>query len=109
MYFDATQAVCAGLCYTEKQNDSFVNIAVYSDHVTLVFGWGARLMDPEKRLKGEGNRVRHIRLAGIETLSDSYVAALVEQAAKLAVPRQEPFEPRTIVKVYAGPKRRPVR
>src|SRR5579862_1866766 len=68
LFYDATTAVCAGFTYTHKPADNFVNLAVYSDHVTLVFAWGARLSDPEGRLKGSGNQVRHLRLSGVDTL-----------------------------------------
>ncbi len=84
-----------------------MNLAVYSDHVTLVFSWGVDLDDPEKRLKGSGSQVRHIRLAGIETLRDPYVAGLIRQAAERATRPATPIAPCKVVKVYAGPKRRP--
>ena len=108
LVYDATNAVCDGFAYTEKMRDSFVNLAVYSDHVTLVFQWGVRLEDPEKRLKGGGNQVRHLRLEGAETLRDPYVVGLIEQAANNAPRPSTEVEPKTLVKVYAGPKRRPV-
>ena len=107
LFFDATSAVCSGFSYTGAPGDSFVNLAVYRDHVTLVFSWGVRLNDPQNRLKGEGNRVRHIRLRGIETLHDPYVMDLVHQAAAGAVRPPAPIEPIKYVKVYQGPKRRP--
>jgi hypothetical protein len=109
LFYDATAAVCSGFCYTDKPADNFINLAVYSDHVTLIFPWGVLLKDPEKRLKGEGNRVRHIRLTGIETLHDPYVVGLIRQAAEQAVRPTVPIEPIKYVKVYNGPKRRPVR
>lgn len=107
LHYDATSAVCAGFCFSDNPSDNFVNIAVYSKHVTLVFSWGAKLMDPQVRLNGEGKQVRHIRLQGIETLQDPYVLDLIRQASENAVQRSLSFEPITIVKVYAGPKRRP--
>jgi hypothetical protein len=108
LFYDATAAVCSGFCYTDKPADNFVNLAVYSDHVTLIFAWGARLIDPEMRLKGEGSRVRHIRLAGIDTLRDAYVVDLIRQAASQAVRPDVPIEPIKYVKVYRGKKRRPL-
>jgi hypothetical protein len=107
LVYDATSAVCCGFGYSDKTRDVFVNLAAYSGHVTLVFGWGVKLDDPENRLKGEGAQVRHLRLAGIQTLQDPYVVGLIRQAANNAAPPPEPFEPRKIVKVYEGPKRRP--
>ncbi|HRF60724.1 MAG TPA: DUF1801 domain-containing protein [Fimbriimonadaceae bacterium] len=106
LIFDATSAVCAGLSYSHNWRDGFVNIAVYPKHITLVFAWGVRLDDPEGRLKGEGKQVRHLRLAGIDTLHDPYVVGLIRQAATQAVRPDPPLDPVKIVKVYAGPKRR---
>ena len=107
LHYDATSAVCAGFCFSDNPSDNFVNIAAFSKHVTLVFAWGVNLIDPERRLKGEGKQVRHIRLQGIETLKDPYVLDLIRQASENGVQRSPSFEPTTIVKVYAGPKRRP--
>lgn len=107
LFFDATSAVCSGFSYTGHPRDNFVNLAVYANHVTLIFPWGVRLDDPEKRLKGEGNQVRNIRLAGIETLHDPYVVGLVHQAAERAPRPEGPIDPVKYVKIYEGPKRRP--
>lgn len=107
LIFDATNAVCAGLGYTANWRDSFVNVAVYSDHVTLVFSWGVLLNDPEERLRGDGKQVRHIRLGGIETLHEPYIVDLIRLAAINAKRPSEPLKLVKIVKIYDGPKRRP--
>ncbi len=107
LFFDATQAVCSGFSYTGHPRDNFVNLAVYSDHVTLIFPFGAFLDDPDKRMKGEGKQVRNIRLAGLETLRDPYVVGLIRQCQDRAVRPDAPIEPVQYVKVYEGPKRRP--
>lgn len=107
LFFDATQAVCAGLSYTGLPKDNFINIAVYAKHVTLIFPFGARLIDPERRLKGEGSTVRNIRLQGIETLRDDYVVGLIQQCMNLAVRPESPINPVKYVKIYQGPKKRP--
>lgn len=107
LFFDATSAVCSGFSYTGLPKDNFINLAVYSAHVTLIFPFGARLDDPQKMLKGDGSRVRNIRLKGLETLSDPYVVGLVRQCVDSAVKPDLPIEPLKYVKVYQGPKRRP--
>jgi hypothetical protein len=107
IYYDAMSAVCSGFVFTEKVRDCFVNLAVYSDHVTLIFGYGARLSDPEGRLQGKGNQVRHLRIPTLETLQDPYVIDLVHHAAYQATRPEEPTEPKTIIKTMNGPKRRP--
>jgi hypothetical protein len=104
-HYDATNAVCAGFAYSERPSDIFVNLAVYPKHVTLIFPWGLNLSDPEGRLKGEGKRVRNIRLTGLETLQEPYVLDLIKHAVDGAR-RQAGFLPATVVKIYDGPKRR---
>ncbi len=107
IHWDACSSVCAGFTFTESTNDNFVNLSVYFDHVTLIFPWGVRHEDPDGRLKGEGTRIRHIRLAGMETLRDPYVVDQIFQAQAIAKRPSTPREPTTIVKVMNGPKRRP--
>ena len=107
LFFDATSAVCSGLSYTGEPRDNFVNLAVYANHVTLIFPWGVKLNDPENVLRGEGKRVRNIRLKGIETLHDPVVVDLIRQSMDLAARPVAPIEPIKYVKVYNGPKRRP--
>jgi hypothetical protein len=107
MFFDATYAVCSAFTYTGDQKGAFVNFAVYPKHVTLIFPWGAHLHDPERRLGGQGNRVRHIRLSSLETLQDDYVLDLIKQASHNAPRPKGPIEPHRVVKIYKGAKRRP--
>jgi len=107
IFYDAMSAVCSGFAFTAEVKDCFVNLAVYSDHVTLIFPMGVKLSDPAGRLKGGGTQVRHMRLAELQTLADPYVVELVEQATDMAKRPPEPIEPRVVVKVMKGPKRRP--
>jgi hypothetical protein len=107
LHYDATSAVGAGFAYTGDLKGLFVNLAAYSNHVTLVFMWGVKLKDREGRLRGEGKQVRHLRLAGLETLRDPYVLDLVDQASKNAPRPEGKVKNAIVVKVYKGPKRRP--
>jgi hypothetical protein len=107
LHYDATSAVGAGFSYTGDLKGLFVNFAAFSNHVTLVFMWGVKLKDREGRLRGEGKRVRHMRLAGLETLRDPYVLDLVDQAAANAPRPEGKVKPSIVVKVYQGKKRRP--
>jgi hypothetical protein len=107
MHYDATSAVGAGFAYTGDLKGLFVNLAAFSDHVTLVFAWGVKLKDRERRLRGEGNQVRHMRLASLESLCDPYVLDLVDQASANAPRPEGKVKNAIIVKVYKGPKRRP--
>ena len=107
LHYDATSAVGAGFSYTGDLKGLFVNFAAFSNHVTLVFMWGVKLKDREGRLRGEGKQVRHLRLAGLETLRDPYVLDLVDQAAANAPRPEGKVKHSIVVKVYQGKKRRP--
>ena len=109
LHYDATSAVGAGFAYTGDLKGLFVNLAAFSNHVTLVFAWGVKLKDRERRLLGEGKRVRHMRLADLRTLRDPYVLDLVDQAAANAPRPDGKVRHAIVVKVYRGPKRRPKR
>lgn len=107
MHYDATSAVCAGFSTTGDLKGLFVNFAAYAKHVTLVFMHGAKLNDPEKRFKGEGKQVRHIRLSGLADLDDPYIVSLISEARANAIEPKEPITHRIVLKIYEGPKRRP--
>ncbi len=106
--WDATQAVCAAISFTGESKDSPVNLAVYAKHVTLIFSRGVDLDDPEGRLRGEGTQVRNLRLVeAMSTLQDPYILGLIDQACARASRPAQPVEPKVVVKVMKGPKRRP--
>ncbi len=107
IHWDAMSAVCAGFTYTDHERDNFINLAVYANHVSLIFPWGVRLSDPEGRLNGTGNQVRHMRLPSLGSLDDAYLLNLIDQAKLGATRPAVPTEPLVIVKVMKGPKRRP--
>ena len=75
MVYDNYNALVFGYGSTERPSKAVLSLAVFPDHVTLCFIQGKGLPDPHRLLKGEGNQVRHIRLAGPETLDDPRVEA----------------------------------
>jgi len=105
--FDATNTVGSAFSFTDRQSEHFIHLPTYRDYVNLGFSQGASLDDPESRLKGSGARIRHIRLDLVDDLEDPYVRMLIEGAVRLANRPPEPLEPRTILHVMDGPKRRP--
>ena len=105
--YDATQTVTMGFSFTEKTGDHFIHLPFSKNHIRLGFTWGVKLHDPERRLLGEGNQVRHIKLFDLTPLDDPYVQDLIDQAVALAPHNDETPEPRSIIKVMNGPKRRP--
>lgn len=105
--WDATNAVGIALGFTENRADYFIHLPVYTKYVNLGFNDGASLQDPEGRLKGTGTRIRHLRLDRPEDLEDPYVLDLIRQAHEGAVKPAKAVEPKSIIRVMEGPKRRP--
>src|SRR5437870_7503535 len=60
--YDAYSAVAIGYGTSDRLSDGIFHIAVYSKHVNLGFNDGATLDDPKAILKGNGNRIRHIKI-----------------------------------------------
>jgi hypothetical protein len=109
MVYDNYNALVVGFGAEERPREAVFSIAVYPDHVTLVFIWGADLFDPGKLLRGEGNQVRHIRLDGPETLDAEPVRALMTEAiARSARPFDETQPNRIVIRAVAA-KHRPRR
>lgn len=105
--WDATNAVGVAYGFTELNRDHFIHLPVYTKYVNLGFSHGASLDDPEGRLVGSGSRIRHVKLLRAEDLDDPYLHDLVREAWESAFRPEGPVEPRTIVRVMDGPKRRP--
>jgi hypothetical protein len=109
MVYDNYNALVIGFGAEDRPRQAVFSIAVYPDHVSLVFIWGADLFDPGKLLRGGGNQVRHIRLAGPETLDAAPVRALMAEAiARSATPFDDRQTNRMVIRAVA-PKQRPRR
>lgn len=105
--WDATNAVGVAYGFTERNADHFIHLPAYTKYVNLGFSFGASLNDPAGRLKGTGARIRHLRMDRVEDLDDPYVLGLIRQAIETAPRPEGEVEPRTIIRVMDGPKRRP--
>ncbi len=86
MVYDNYNGLVIGFGPTEKASQAILSIVLFPRWVTLCFLIGARLMDPGKILKGQGNIVRHIRLLAVSDLDEPEIEALIEQSIELADP-----------------------
>jgi hypothetical protein len=102
MVYDNYNALAIGFEPTEKAGQAVLSIAVFPRHVTLCFLFGNGLPDPHGLLRGEGARVRHVRLQ-LDTIDDPriatarkkkvtrvrrfWAASSAPEAAKTAIPR----------------------
>ena len=90
MVYDNYNALAIGFGPSDKVSRAVLSLAVYPRWVNLFFLHAAGLRDPEGLLKGEGSKVRHIRLTSSEAIDEPAIEALIAQAVARADP---PFDP----------------
>ena len=109
MVYDTFNALVVGFGPNDRASEAIVSIALYPKWVNLYFLDGATLSDPERLLKGSGNRVRTLRLDEAALLDRPAVKALVATAVASA---DSPFErgrPRRLLLKSVASRRRPRR
>jgi hypothetical protein len=109
MVYDNYNALVIGFCPGERPSEVIFSIALYPRWVNLFFAHGKSLRDPEKLLKGSGNRVRNIVLESAGTLDDPRVQDLLEEALeRAAVPFDSAKKRKLMIRAIAA-KQRPRR
>ena len=112
--YDNYNALAIGFGPSERASEAIVSLALYPSWVRLFFLQGASLPDPAKRLEGNGNVVRSIRLyeAGtpdLHALDDAEVCSLINVALHRAkVPMPAAARRQLIIKSVSA-KQRPRR
>lgn len=107
--YDNYNALAIGFSPTERTSDAVFSLVMYPGWVSFFFLQGTGLEDPNGLLRGEGAKVRHIRLKSPEDLDDSRVEALICRALAIArVPFDEGSARRLIIKSISE-KQRPRR
>jgi hypothetical protein len=109
LVYDNYNALAIGFCRNDKAGQAILSLAVMPQWVTLCFLWGASLSDPNKLLKGEGVRVRHVRLHAPEALDDPRIEALIAEALATTDWPIDPDEPQRIMIRSVLAKQRPRR
>ncbi len=113
LVYDNYNALAIGFSPTERASDGIFSIAVFPRWVSLFFLQAQKattpLPDPEKRLQGGGNLVKHIRLASATTLDEPAIRNLMQEAeARATVPLDPKGKHRLIIKAVSA-KQRPRR
>ena len=109
MVYDNYNFFVVGFGPTERPSEAVFSIAAYARGVGLCFLNGAKLPDPQKRLRGSGKQVRNIQLPTAATLDEPAVKALMATAIERApVPFDPAARPRLIIKSISA-KQRPRR
>ncbi len=110
MVYDNYNALVIGFSPNDRPSDAIFSIALYPRWVNLFFLQDAtELEDPERLLRGSGNRVRSIRLTSSEDLDKPGVRALMAQAAARSDPPIDPKARRKLVIRAVAAKQRPRR
>ena len=111
LIYDNYNALAFGWSPTDRLGHTFCSVAIYRTGMNIHFGfyWGSELHDPEKKLLGQGNQYRYLRVKSINEFSETYVEALIKDAyansiAKIKDPRQV-MQGKTITKSVSKTKR----
>jgi hypothetical protein len=64
-----------------------------SGHITFGFWRGTEISDPDGRLEGDGDRMKHIKIRGVDDLVEDAVADWVRQAVDLNRRLGDPTKP----------------
>ena len=109
LVYDNYNALAIGFCRNDKAGQAILSLAVMPKWVTLCFLWGATLSDPHRLLKGDGKRVRHVRLHEPEALDDPRIEALIADALATTDWPIDPNEPERLFIKLVLAKQRPRR
>ena len=86
LVYDNYNALAIGFGPSDRASDAVFSIAVFPRWVSLFFFQGVELPDPDRLLKGTGNRVRHIVLRDAGDLELPAIRALLKEALAIADP-----------------------
>jgi len=73
-----------------EENGPFAYIKPSKNHVTFGFWRGAELADPKSMLEGDGDRMKHIKLASLKDIRKAELQKFVKEALKLNREKGDP-------------------
>lgn len=109
LVYDNYNALVIGFGPSGRPSEAILSLAVYPRWLNLFFLQGAALPDPERRLRGSGQRVRHIVLNDAKELQHPAVEALIRAALASAKKPLDPHARRLLVIKSIAAKQRPRR
>ena len=111
LIYDNYNALAFGWGLSDRLGDVFCGIAVYGKGINFGFNRGNELSDPEKKLLGNGNVYRYIKVNDQKCFPKKYIKQLLKEAHANALARfkggKEMHQGKTIVKSISAKKRRP--
>jgi hypothetical protein len=109
MVYDNYNGLVIGFGPTDKPSLAIFSILLLADHVTLCFLQGAGIPDPNRRLRGGGTLVRHVRLVPLSVLDDPEILDLMNKALYRAKVPIDPKARRQLIIKSISAKQRPRR
>jgi hypothetical protein len=109
MVYDNYNALAIGFSPTGRPSHAVLSLAVMPRWVTLCFLRGVGLPDPHGLLRGEGTRVRHVRLREPKALDDPRIEALVAAAVDQSEPPFDTAADQQLIIKSISAKQRPRR
>ena len=108
---NSTISLNIGYGFTEKAWDCYCAIIVYSEHINLSFPSGAFISDPNNLLVGNGKRIRHIKIADYDDMTNPDILNLILEAKSAALAKFDDKncefkDVKTLVKPIKGIKKR---
>lgn len=73
-----------------EDNGPFSYVKAFKDYVNFGFWRGADLRDERKILEGSGEKMRHVKLTGMEDIEEDALRDLVRQAVALNRSKGDP-------------------
>jgi hypothetical protein len=73
-----------------EENGSFAYIKPSKSHITFGFWRGAELADPNGMLVGEGDRMKHVKIASMKDIQKKQLQTSVKEALKLNREKGDP-------------------
>lgn len=80
-----THALTAVFSISDKLQDAFCMLPIYTNHLNLGFNKGTLLKDPHKLLTGTGNLIRHIPVNQVKDYRNNKVKSLIKTAVDFAI------------------------
>jgi hypothetical protein len=81
LIYDNYNALALGWSPSGKTSDTFCSIAVWGNkYVHFGFYWGSKIADPEKKLLGNGNQYRYIKVKTKNDFPKVYIKKLLKEA-----------------------------
>ena len=107
MVYDNYNGLVIGFGPNDQPSLAIFSIVLFPRWVTLCFLQGAKLPDPQRRLQGQGNVVRHLRLETLAVLDDPEVENLMNLALHRAKVPLDPKNRRQLIIKSISAKQRP--